>query len=141
MLWIFSIQLEFNQKLVFLHDHYLVSSSRIFAQVFAAVVQLRFEATSLNGQVGKNVNVDPWRSLTLMATPLISYWTKFKMKWDRKILINSLLKMGHRSCTATFSWKGGLDMMIFLCSVDMCETYSFCPVRPSQKFVHTTPTF
>jgi hypothetical protein len=58
MLWIFSIQLEFNQKFFFLHDHYLVSSS-IFAQVFAAVVQLRFEATSLNGQVGKNVNVDP----------------------------------------------------------------------------------
>jgi hypothetical protein len=27
--------------------------------IIAAVVQLRFEATSLNGQVGKNVNVDP----------------------------------------------------------------------------------
>ena len=135
MLWIFSIQLEFNQKFFFLHDHYLVSSSRIFAQVFAAVVQLRFEATSLNGQVGKNVNVDPWRSLALMATPLVSYWAKFKMKWDRKILINSLLKIGH------FLMERGIGLMIFLCSVDMCETYSFCPVRPSQKFVHTTPTF
>lgn len=50
-----------KQKLFFnfFFYHYLVSSIRKFVQVFPVVRQLKLEATCLNGQVNKNVNVDP----------------------------------------------------------------------------------